>query len=92
MAVSNERSVLARYFCCLTSKFAPEDVIAWCQDEWRAHAILHYLRARRLLFRIRAMPMVVEPPSWQDQLRDEMHELETRARLDDALALPLTRS
>src|SRR6476659_4183997 len=39
MAVSNERSVLARYFCCLiTSKFAPEDVIAWCQDEWRAAA------------------------------------------------------
>src|SRR5215831_14364663 len=40
MAVSNERSVLARYFCCLiTSKFAPEDVIAWCQDEWRASAV-----------------------------------------------------
>ena len=33
------------------------------------------------------MPMVVGPPSWQDQLRDEMHELETRARLDDPLAL-----
>ena len=29
MAVSNQRGVLARYFCCLiTSKFAPEDVIA----------------------------------------------------------------
>ena len=28
---------LPRYFCCLiASKFAPEDVIAWCQDEWRA--------------------------------------------------------
>ena len=28
------------YFCCLiTSKFAPEDVIAWCQDEWRAAAL-----------------------------------------------------
>jgi hypothetical protein len=39
MAVSNERNVLARYFCCLiTSKFAPEDVIAWCQDEARASA------------------------------------------------------
>jgi hypothetical protein len=37
MAVSNERSVLAGYFCCLiTSKFAPENVIAWCQDEWHA--------------------------------------------------------
>jgi len=46
MAVSNERSVLARYFCCLiTSKFAPEDVIAWCQDEWRAAALERAVRA-----------------------------------------------
>jgi hypothetical protein len=48
MAVSNERSVLARYFCCLiTSKFAPEDVIAWCQDEWRAAALERAVRAIR---------------------------------------------
>ena len=38
------------------------------------------------------MPMVVGPPSWQDQLRDEMHELETRARLDDPLALGQARN
>ena len=38
------------------------------------------------------MPMVVGPPSWQDQLRDEMHELETRARVDDPLALPQARN
>ena len=31
------------------------------------------------------MPMV-RPPSWQDMLADETHELETRARLDDPLA------
>ena len=46
MAVSNERSVLARYFCCLIrSKFAPEDVIAWCQDEWHAAALERAVRA-----------------------------------------------
>jgi len=46
MAVSNERSVLARYFCCLiTSKFAPEDVIAWCQAERRAAALERAVRA-----------------------------------------------
>src|SRR6476659_6932048 len=45
MAVSNE-GVLARYFCCLiTSKFAPEDVIACCQDEWRAAALERAVRA-----------------------------------------------
>jgi len=46
MAVSNERSVLARYFCGLiTSKFAPEDVIAWYQDEWNAAALERAVRA-----------------------------------------------
>ena len=49
MAVSNERSVLARYFCFLiTSKFAPEDVIDWCQDEWRA-ALERAVRAKSAL-------------------------------------------
>ena len=38
---------LPRYFCCLiTSKFAPEDVIAWCQDEWRAAALERAVRAK----------------------------------------------
>jgi hypothetical protein len=50
MAVSNERSVLARYFCCLiTSKFAPEDVMAWCQDEWHAAALERAVRAMSVL-------------------------------------------
>jgi hypothetical protein len=49
MAVSNERSVLAVHFCCLiTSKFAPENVIAWCQDEWHAAALERAVRAVRL--------------------------------------------
>ena len=38
------------------------------------------------------MPMVVGPPSWQDQLSDEVHELETLARLDDPLALGQARN
>ena len=35
---------------------------------------------------------MVGPPSWQDMLADETHELETRARLDDPLALDQARN
>jgi hypothetical protein len=41
---------LLGYFCCLiTSKFAPEDVMAWCQDEWHAAALERAVRAMSVL-------------------------------------------